>query len=137
MYGINGENYTLNGKYIVMPENKASFSGWGGSDAFTNIDYIRSTASDTPDYKEKYYEIAQLNAKYYPSTGFEFDEKQLESINDMMQTRAKSFYEFERTLVSGSQTSIEDFIAEQKNLGVDTILVNMQSQLDNWRENKK
>ncbi|MDD7044760.1 MAG: DUF3502 domain-containing protein [Peptoniphilaceae bacterium] len=92
-----------------------------------------SPDSDTPEAKESLEKFIS-NIKPSPILGFNFDKKNVES---QVQNVEQTIFEFEKNLKTGSfdQAYYQNFMEKLDTAGIDELIKEVQSQLDNWDEN--
>jgi ABC-type glycerol-3-phosphate transport system substrate-binding protein len=120
MYGIKGEDYTLYGQqYIPQKVDKvfgeSEYIRWPESMAFWNLDFLRTSVKNSPDSKENYKNLVELNSKYAPHIGFCPDYTQITN---------------EIALLNDVDLKPTEEVREK-------ILTEIQNQLDLWIKNNK
>lgn len=134
MYGIKDKNYSLhNDGRITFSDADSKYFGWSGSTPFYNIDYVRPTISDKPDFKKKYNEITTVNAKYPPTAGFYPD---MSKIQGIVEQRKASYMDFNEKIRNGiiDMQMIDDFIKGQKDANINLVINELQKQISNWKK---
>jgi hypothetical protein len=134
MYGIKDKNYSLhNDGRITFSDADSKYFGWSGSTPFYNIDYVRPTISDKPDFKKKYNEITTVNAKYPPTAGFFPD---MSKIQGIVEQRKASYMDFNENIRNGKidMQMIDDFINGQKDANINFVINELQKQISDWKK---
>lgn len=135
MYGIKGENYVLEGDRIKFPDEKSRYFGWDGCTSFININFTHLSVSDRSDFREEYKKVTESGTRLAPSTGFKGDYSKLQNVinarNDSYNAMNTRIFMF-----GANENDIDNFISENKALGVDTLVQDLQKQLDQWKSKK-
>lgn len=137
MYGIKGTHYIEEKDYISPPADTSmsdSFFQWGWKAPFRNIDYERANFTGLKEEVKRYSELINEKTKYPPHLGFYPD---YAPVTDLINVRRIGFAELDKRVYTGSyeQNDVEEFIKEQKGIGVDNIVLELQHQLDEFQAN--
>lgn len=136
-YGIKDKNYVLYGdqlgKSSSIDFDDSYFSHWYGRNGFFNIERERTGVENPPDYYKKYLSDVYDNAEYPEHAGFY---PELESVKDIASYRRLTYSKVEESIVKGEykDNSIEEYIKDQKQHGVDRLVSVVQQQLDEWKK---
>ena len=138
MYGIKGIHYVEKKDYITPPEGVSienSFLEWTWKAPFRNMDYERANFPGLKEQIKIYSEIIDKNTKYPPHMGFNPD---LSSMSSIISLRRMSFARLDQSVYMGNfeQSKIEEYIKDQKESGVDNIVLQVQQQLDQFMQVK-
>lgn len=134
-YGIKGKTYKLDGDKYYLPEGTSSnqsFLNWQYS-AFTNIDYERVNTANSTAYRDNTIRVINEVAEYTPHKNFRADLSEHNTRvryikqNEMYDKIARGYFDSD---------IVEQFIAQQKESGIDGIVASVQKQLDEWRKNR-
>jgi len=135
MYGIKGEHYEVDGDDFRLPSNSTysenRYIGWPGSKAIRSFVFERFFTTNPDEDKENY--INRLRkAVYAPHEGFFAETNQIS--NEVWQ-RDIAMSNFERSLLTGQfkAEALRGFIESLRIAGSDTIVDELQMQLDAWR----
>lgn len=135
MYGIKGTHFIEEQDYITPPEGVSindSFFNWGWKSPFRNMEYERANFSGLKDVVKQYNDIINEKTKYPPLLGFYPD---YAPVADLLTARRIAFSELDQKVYTGifEQNDVEEFIKEQKDNGVDNIILELQKQLDEFQ----
>jgi putative aldouronate transport system substrate-binding protein len=138
MYGVEGRNYTDMGDYIVptgVTGEEDSFFNWGWKAPFRNIEYERVNFTGLKEEVAGYNKVIEEKTKFPPSTGFIPD---FSAVSDLVTPRGTDNAKLDRKVFKGilRENDVDDFIKDQKENGVQRIIDEIQSQLDEFRRNK-
>lgn len=138
MYGIKGTHYIEEKDYISPPEGtdmEDSFFGWGWKAPFRNMDYERANFSGLKEEIKRYNEVISEMTKYPPHLGFYPD---YDPVSNIVNLRRMSFAKLDQMVYRGTFThnDMEEYINEQKESGVDNLVLQIQQQLDKFAKAK-
>lgn len=132
MYGIEGEHYTIYGEQYVLPpqvniENHP-YMGWGGSEAFLNINFIRTSVYNDPFSKQLLTD--ETRSEYAPHHGIHPVLRDFEAIK----RRTDNFQKLNKPSLSmlDNPDNIERFIAENSDYSFHKTVEELQRQLNEW-----
>jgi putative aldouronate transport system substrate-binding protein len=136
MYGVKGKHYVEKEDYIEPPEGvtmEYSFFNWPWKAPFRNIDYERANTPGLKGEIAQYYDIIEKKSKYPPLNGFTPDYSTVDSIRSM---RELSHSDIDKSVYSGNydESKADAFIKDQKDAGVDNLVVEVQRQVDRFRK---
>ncbi len=133
MYGVKGTHYVDRGGYIEpTPDVASTFYGWVWRRPFENIDHQRSNYAGLEEEIKSYHEIIDKRTKFPPHFGFVPDYSPVYQVSSPREQRS---YELE-DLVYGrsfSEIQLQEYRDEQKKLGLDSLISEIQQQLDEYR----
>lgn len=132
MYGIKGVHYTVGKDFITPPEDiniSNSFFQWGWKVPFRNFDYERANFSGLKEDVVRYNEIINEKTKYSPLLSFYPD---YSPVSDLLVFRRLAFSNLDQKVYTGifKQSDIDEFIKEQKDNGIGSIVSELQNQID-------
>ncbi len=133
MYGVKGTHYIDRGGYIEPPADAATtFFEWVWKAPFENIDYQRTNYPGLEEEIKSYQEILDKRSKYPPHFGFNPD---YSSVYQISSPREQRFYELEGLVYDRvfSEIRLQEFRDDQKKLGLDSLISEIQQQLDEYR----
>jgi len=139
MYGILGENYTLEGKNLKLPEGQSSskYIGWGGHDAFKSTEFER-----IPDYlkgtgERSYMDLFKNHSEYTPDLGFSMSYSNVETEAKMRLIQYSS--DIDLPFMNGTldKNAMEQALVDLKAVDTDKIINDLQTQLNSWRKKNK
>ena len=138
-YGIKSRHYVLKGDQFTIPDDVSlakSYSSWNGRRVFMNIEMERTHISNSNTYVQQVMDFMLEKSVYSPHTGFYAKYGEVDGIVNI---RKMDFNKIEWEMGRGkySEERIDEYIKRHKELGVDKIIAVVQSQLDEWRKNKK
>jgi len=139
MYGIEGEHYVKYGDVLRLPQGTTMaqnrYIGWDGSFVLSNIEFERFFTPNPKQDKEKYIEQVLENSSFAPHEGF-YMYLESEDLKTIAHKRFVEFLDFDIEFLRGERTlkSVETFIKALKSYGTDTLVYEVQRQLDEWRE---
>jgi putative aldouronate transport system substrate-binding protein len=136
-YGIEGETYKLDDTgaalYAVdgMTGGNSNYMEWGGQWAFWKPQFMRPNATYGPGFWEEEARLAGLPKNINaPLSGF-FPKS--DSIKNEVAARDQ-IWEFDKEIRYGvagdADAAVDKMIAEQKSAGIDTIIADVQAQVD-------
>ena len=142
-YGIEGEHYIKNDNGTIrLPEGCDSIAdtGYETSHYFLMGDsrnrLVWDTISDDPNYYDKLMEYNN-DIIFSNTLGFVYDDHM---VADEVDACKKVVQKYTMALESGAldpETELPKFIAELKDVGIDTIIREKQRQLDHWLKTKE
>lgn len=137
MYGVKGTHYIEGKDYITPPEGvkmENSFFSWGWKAPFRNMDYERVNYPGLKEQIKNYNDVINDKTKYPPHMGFYPNYSEIEGVT----SRRMAFAELDRKIYTGSfeDSDIEEYIKEQKENGIDNIVLQVQQQLDEYLKEK-
>ena len=135
MYGIEGKTYTLKNDKVNIPDGiKLSNSclNWGWRSAFLNEKLERGNMMLSKDTLDGYFENIKKLAKFAPHAGFMPD---YTSVKNIANNREISFYAMDRAVYMGQykKEDVDKYVKEQKDYGVDSLVAEIQKQLNDWK----
>lgn len=132
-YGIKKKHYLLKGDQYYFPEGvtiKDAFLNWQRT-IFLDMDFERTHVSASRTYRDEVIAAFERTSRYPPHGAFRpvYPE-------NLMAGRRIVLGEFEHYMRGEryNSDSIENYIREQKKQGIDKLVVEVQSQLDEWRK---
>ncbi|NLK86757.1 MAG: extracellular solute-binding protein [Clostridiaceae bacterium] len=133
MYGVKGTHYIDKGGYIEpAPDVAATFYEWVWKPPFENIDYQRTNYPGLEEEIDSYHEILAKRTKFPAHFGFIPD---YSSVYDIATPRKQRSFELDDLVYRGSfsEVGLQKYRDEQKRLGVDSVIAEIQKQLDDYR----
>ncbi|HEX3044197.1 MAG TPA: extracellular solute-binding protein [Bacillota bacterium] len=133
MYGVKGKHYRLEGERIKFASSDPYT--WIWHDALRNIDFERYEFSSSADSQKEYREMLENNTKFPPYTGFIPDFGPVQRTATLRQVSLGSI---ETSIYHGtfSPADVDKYIREQKQAGVDQLVVEVKRQLERWKAQK-
>ncbi len=133
MYGKKDIHYIDRGDYIVPPADAVTtFLEWSWKAPFENIDYQRAYYPGLKEEMKEYQALIKESAKYPPHNGFTPDYKPVERIYE----QRWMLYMIPENLIYNGRNFDEEkmvkFLDEQTKLGIDTLVAEIQNQLDEY-----
>jgi len=141
MYGVEGVNYQIKDEAATLPDgvdkdnpgNKA-YLGWASQWAFWKPQFIRPTEVNPAGFWQAESDFAnQPNNINNPLGGLFFDP---EPIKNELAQRDTVQDEFGKPILAGLKTDIDGYIAKQQAAGLDTIIAELQKQVDAFLASK-
>lgn len=133
MYGVKGTHYIDKGGCIEpAPDAASTFYEWVWKPAFENIDYQRTNYPGLEEEINSYQEIIDKKTKFPAHFGFIPD---YSSVYEIATIRKQRSYELEDLVYRGlfSEVGVQEYRNEQKKLGLDSLIAEIQQQLDEYR----
>lgn len=132
-YVILKEHYLLREDQYTFPEGITSqnaFLNWQWS-VFRDVDYERTNIVNSKNYRKQVLETYKSQTRYSPHWGFHPDYRGLS-----VTRRKMAVGSLESMIGRGNyhSDSIKEFIDQQKEEGINTIVAQIQSQLDEWKK---
>lgn len=132
-YVILKEHYLLREDQYTFPEGITSqnaFLNWQWS-VFRDVDYERTNIVNSKNYRKQVLETYKSQIRYSPHWGFHPDYRGLS-----VTRRKMAVGSLESMIGRGNyhSDSIKEFIDQQKEEGINTIVAQIQSQLDEWKK---
>lgn len=139
MYGIKGTHYIEKGDYIEPPEGTEtddSFFNWGWKTPFRNIDFERANFPGLKEDTKQYYDVITKSTKYAPHIGFYPD---YSTMSEIVTLRRMDNYSLDRKAYSNifKPIDVEEYIRQQKSQGIDSLVEEVQKQLDSYINNRE
>ena len=139
IYGIEGEHYTDNGDgtittpYGSQGDSEADYGLWKWTIGTCKNSLV--TQADTPGYYEELQE-QEKDAIVSPFNNFSFDLTPVQDICAALKAIDEEYGEMIRKGYLGDQweATLDQWIAERKAAGVDTLIAELQSQVDAYVE---
>lgn len=133
MYGKKDVHYIDRGDYIQPPEDAVTtFMEYSWKAPFENIDYQRANYPGLKEEMNEYQALINERTKYPPHNTFTPDYKPVERIYEQ---RFMFHVTPEYLIYNGrdlDEEVMEKFFDEQKKLGIDTLVAEVQNQLDEY-----
>lgn len=137
MYGKKNIHYIDRGDYIVPPEDAVTtFLEWSWKAPFENIDHQRAYLPGLKQGMEEYQALIRERTKYPPHNTFTPDFKPVERIYEQ---RWMLYMTPEHMIYNGrdfDEEMMAKFLEEQKKMGIDTLIAEVQNQLDEYMAKK-
>ncbi|MBN2532581.1 MAG: extracellular solute-binding protein [Spirochaetales bacterium] len=132
-YGILNRHYQLRGDQYAFPKGvtgQNAFLNWQWS-VFLDMDFERTNIANSKKYRKEVLEAYKASSRYPPHWGFKPDYRGLD-----MALRKMAQGNLEWTIGRGNYNadSLQEYIDQQKEEGIDAIVAVIQSQLDEWRK---
>src|SRR5262249_9794095 len=143
LYGIEGKTYVLNGETVEYPGDMqymtSNYMEWGGQWAFWKPQYMRPTQTYSKNFWNEEAKFASLPINVEsPVDGLFITEDNIRAEvakrDDTYETLGKKI-EFGN--VNDVKQAVTEYIAKQKEAGIDTIIEDVQKQVDSFLANKK
>jgi putative aldouronate transport system substrate-binding protein len=134
-YGIQGKHWVLRGDQYAFPEGTArnesymNRSGFGG--LFSDVNFERTHVSSPQAFRDYLRRTLVEEAKYPPHGAAVFDFQGIDTV-----LRRRTAYDMEWTLLTGGYDadSLRNYIRQEKELGIDKLVLHVQAQLDALRK---
>jgi putative aldouronate transport system substrate-binding protein len=142
MYGIEGKDFTLRADGAVsLPTgvnlDDSPYMGWHGRWAAYWPEFERASAEDPPGFKAELLKGTYINEKQHPAAGFQADTSPIKNeLAQRMALRNDLGVKLELGVVDPA-TNLADYLAKQKEAGIDKVLAELQSQLNAWKASQK
>ncbi|BBI31715.1 extracellular solute-binding protein [Cohnella abietis] len=142
-YGIEGKTYVLKGDVAEYPEGMqfttSNYMEWGGQWAFWKPQFMRPNQTYPKDFWVKEAEFASIPVNVNsPVDGLFIAE---DNVKNEIAKRDTAYEEFGKPIefgvVKNVESSVNDYIAKQKALGLDKIIADAQKQIDAYLAAKK
>jgi putative aldouronate transport system substrate-binding protein len=132
-YGLKKKHYLLKGNQYAFPEGITSqnaFFNWQWT-LFLDIDYERTSIAHSKKYRQEVLDTYKSNTRFPPHGSFRPDYRGLD-----ITPRKMARYDMEGAIGAGEFTedSIREYIDQEKEKGIDAIVAEIQSQLDEWQK---
>ncbi len=136
-YGIRDKDWVLRGDQYDFPAGTTrDYSYLNRSDfweLFEDVNFERVHVSSPPSFRDYLRRTLTQDAIYPPHGAALFDFQGVDAV-----LRQKTAYQMEVDLITGQYTedSLRNFIQQEKELGIDKLVVHVQAQLDALRKRK-
>ena len=143
IYGIEGKTYVFNGETAVLPQGmtKSNYMDWSGQWAFWKPDYMRPNPTYNKDFWKREAEYATISTNINnPIVGLQYDTT---NIKNEVSRRDQIFEEYGKPLIYGLikkediDKKVEEYIAKQKEAGLDKMLKECQKQIEDYMATSK
>lgn len=142
MYGIEGKTYVLNGETAEYPGDMtlqtSNYMEWGGNWAFWNPEFMRPTQRYSKNFWLEEEKFASLPTNVdSPLEGLFITE---DNIRSEVERRDETYDAYGKRIEFGSvgdvSASVADYIARQKENGIDKVIADVQRQIDDFLARK-